>query len=200
MLPIKSKYKIGKRLGAGVFEQLQTQKFALSDARAKKQKRGRGGSDYGKQLIEKQRVRFSYGLSEKQLYNYVETAFEATVPSEALYRTLELRADSVVYRSGFAPTRRAARQAVSHGHFTVNGKRITVPSYRLRVGDVIAVREGNKTSALYAGLAEKEEGRALPKWLAVDTGAMKIEVAGEPQYSVVETGLDFPTVFEYYSR
>src|SRR5690242_20290800 len=139
MLPIRSKYKIGKRLGPGVFEQLQTQKFALSDARAKKQKRGRAGSDYGRQLIEKQRVRYTYGLTERQLSNYAHAAMEETVPSEALHRSLELRADSVIYRAGFAPTRRAARQAISHGHFTVNGKKITTPSYAIRKGDVLSV-------------------------------------------------------------
>jgi small subunit ribosomal protein S4 len=200
MLPIKSKYKIGKRLGPGIFEQLQTQKFALSDARAKKQKRGRGGSDYGRQLLEKQRVRFTYGLSERQLSNYVEKATGATVPSEALHRMLEMRADSVVYRAGFAPTRRAARQAVSHGHFTIGGKRITTPSYAAKKGDVIAVREGSRTSPLYAGLAEREDKRAVPKWLTVDMNLLKTEVSGEPQYSSAEAGLDYPTVFEFYSR
>ena len=200
MLPVKSKYKIGKRLGPGVFEQLQTQKFALSDARAKKQKRGRGGSDFGRQLIEKQRVRYSYGLSERQLSNYVGKAFSATVPSEALHRALEMRADSVIYRAGFAPTRRAARQAISHGHFTLNGKRITTPSYALRASDVLAVRGGNRASPLYASLAGKEDKRAVPQWLAVDFNLMQVEVKGAPQYSVAEAGLDYPTVFEFYSR
>jgi small subunit ribosomal protein S4 len=202
MLPIKSKYKIGKRLGPGIFEQLQTQKFAVSAAR-KKEKRGRGGrggSDYGRQLIEKQRVRYSYGLSERQLSNYAEKAYLAVDPSAALHRALELRADNAVYRSGFAPTRRAARQAVSHGHFTINGKRITTPSYQVSKGDIVAVREGNRTSPLYAGLAEKTDGRPAPQWLTVDMGLLKAEVVGEPQYNVVEAGLDYPTVFEFYSR
>ena len=200
MLPIKSKYKIGKRLGPGVFEQLQTQKFALSDARAKKAKRRGGGSDYGRQLIEKQRIRYTFGLSERQLSNYAAKAAEAANPSDALHKSLELRADSVVYRAGFAPTRRAARQAVSHGHFTVNGRKITTPSYSMKKGDRISVREGNKKSPLYAVLAQKEERRGTPQWLAVDYDALSVEVSGEPQYSTVETGLDYPTLFEFYSR
>jgi small subunit ribosomal protein S4 len=202
MLPIKSKYKIGKRLGPGIFEQLQTQKFALSDARAKnkKQKRGRGGSDFGRQLLEKQRVRYTFGLSEKQLSNYAFKAMEAAVPADALHKALEMRADSVVYRAGFAPTRRAARQAISHGHFTIGGRKITTPSYALRKGDVIAVREGNRTSPLYASLAGKEDARPAPQWLGVDIDLMKIEVTGEPQYAQTEVGLDYPTVFEFYSR
>lgn len=201
VLPIKSKFKIGKRLGPGIFEQLQTQKFALSDARAKKQKRGgRGGSDYGRQMLEKQRVRFTFGLSERQFSNYVHKATGATVPSEALHRMLELRADSVVYRAGFAPTRRAARQAISHGHFTIGGKRITTPSYTLKKGDELAVREGSRMSPLYASLAAKEDKRAVPQWLGVDFSLLKITVLGEPQYSAAEVGLDYPTVFEFYSR
>jgi small subunit ribosomal protein S4 len=200
MLPIKSKYKIGKRLGAGIFEQLQTQKFALSAAR-KKEKRGRGGSDYGRQLLEKQRVRFTYGLNERQLSNYAEKAFTHEDPSKALHTSLELRADNAAYRAGFAPTRRAARQLVSHGHLTVNGRRITTPSHQLRKGDVIGIREGSRTSTLFASLAEKgEEQRPAPQWLAVDLTKLTAEVTGEPVYTTVETGLDYPTVFEFYSR
>jgi len=201
MLPVRSKYKIAKRLGPAVFEQTQSQKFALSDARFKKSKRqSRGGSDYGRQLLEKQRVRYTYGLSEKQLSNYAASAYTASEPGTALHRALEMRADSVVYRSGMAPTRRAARQIVSHGHITVNGRRITTPSHRLAKGDTISVREGSRTSPLFAGMADREGGRQAPSWLTFDTGAMQIEVTGEPLYTPTETVLDYPTVFEFYSR
>ncbi len=200
MLQIKSKYKIAKRLGAGVFEQTQTQKFALAEANSKPKKRPRGGSDYGRQLLEKQKVRFTYGLAEKQLANYAEKAFTEKNPSEALHKALESRADSAVYRAGFASTRRAARQAVSHGHFTVNGRRITAPSYALKKGDKLAIREGNKKSPLYAGLSEKEGGRSVPQWLTVDSGTLIAEVVGEPAYTSADSGLDYPTVFEFYSR
>jgi len=203
MLRIKSKYKIAKRLGAAVFEQTQTQKFALSEARSKaaKRPRGRGGSDYGRQLLEKQRVRFTYGLAERQLANYAKEAYTAADPSTTLHRLLEMRADSVVYRAGIASTRRAARQMVSHGHITVNGKRTTSPSYRLKKGDIVAVREGSRTSPLFAGLTEKEEGgRAIPQWITLDRGAMKAEIVGEPTYAAGETVLDYPVVFEFYSR
>ncbi len=201
MLQIKSKYKIAKRLGAGVFEQTQTQKFALAEANSKPKKRARGGgSDYGRQLIEKQKVRFTYGLSEKQLSNYAEKAFRAKNPSEALHRALESRADSAVYRAGFASTRRAARQAVSHGHITVNGRRITSPSLAVKVGDKLSIREGNRNSPLYAGLSDKEGGRAVPQWMTIESGALTAEVVGEPQYTTIESGLDYATVFEFYSR
>ncbi|HUO50762.1 MAG TPA: 30S ribosomal protein S4 [Candidatus Paceibacterota bacterium] len=201
MLRVKSKYKIAKRLGAGVFEQTQTQKFALAEARSKKERRGgRGGSDFGRQLLEKQRIRYTYGLSEKQLSNYAQMAMEQKDPSGELHKALEMRADSVVYRAGLAPTRRAARQAVSHGHITVNGVRITRPSFQLKKGDKLAVREGVRKSPLYAGLAEKEEGRSVPQWVAVDANTLTAEVTGEPQYTPVESGLDYSTLFEFYSR
>jgi len=204
MLLIKSKFKIAKRLGAGIFEKTQSQKFALSEARsAPKKTRGRGGgSDYGRQLLEKQRVRFTYGLSEKQLSNYAKTAYTKADPTTQLHRSLEMRADSAVYRAGFSLTRRAARQAVSHGHITINGKRTTTPSHHLRVGDVISIREGSRTSPLFAGLLEHaaENQRAIPQWLNVDLPLLKAEVVGEPTYDVVTAGLDYSTVFEFYSR
>ncbi len=201
MLPVKSKFKIAKRLGAAVFEKTQSQKFVLSEARGKP-KRGRGASDYGRQLLEKQKVRYTYGLSEKQLSNYSHEAFEKENPSAALNHLLETRADMVIYRAGFASTRRAARQIVSHGHITINGKRITTPSYRVQKGDVVGIREGSRTSPLFAGLAEaKEQGsRSVPQWLTVDVSLLRAEVSGEPSYNALETGLDYPTVFEFYSR
>lgn len=200
MLPVKSKYKIARRLGAAVFEQTQTQKFALSESNTRKP-RGRGASDYGRQLLEKQRIRFTYGLSERQLSNYAAAAMAEKDPSSALHRSLEMRADIAVYRAGFASTRRAARQAVSHGHITVNGRRITIPSHKLKKGDVIAIRDGSRRSPLFAGLADQnEDARSVPQWLSVDMNVLTATVTGEPQYTTVETGLDYPTLFEFYSR
>ncbi len=204
MLIIKSKYKIAKRLGAGVFDQTQTQKFALSDARAKDRKRGgrRGGSDFGRQLLEKQRVRFTYGLLERQLSNYVRKATHAKNPSAELFSMLETRADNVLYRAGLAGTRRAARQAVSHGHVTINGRRITTPSHPLSPGDKIAVRESMRGSPLYASLSDRkaEDTRTVPAWLSVDMSLLSAAVESQPAYTSTESGLDFTTVFEFYSR
>lgn len=186
-----------------MFEQTQTNKFALSEARTaatKKKPRGRGGSDYGRQLLEKQRVRYTYGLNERQLSNYAEKAMKEADPSTALHRSLEQRADSVVYRAGLAGTRRMARQIVSHGHILVNGKRTTTPSHHLKKGDVITIREGSRTSPLFAGLSDVENRKAVPSWLAADVSLLKVEVAGEPAYTTLETGLDYATVFEFYSR
>ena len=202
MLPVKSKYKIAKRLGAGIFEQTQTQKFALSDARFKKARRSsRGASDYGRQLLEKQRVRYTYGISEAQLSKYAKEAYTATDPGTTLHRALEMRADSVVYRGGLAPTRRAARQIVSHGHILVNNERITTPSRRLKKGDVLTPREKSRKSPLFAALTESEDSaRNAPQWLSFDKNTLSLEVRGEPLYTPAETLLDYPTVFEFYSR
>ena len=202
MLQIKSKYKIAKRLGNQIFEQTQTQKFALSEARSKKiRSGGRGGkSDYGRQLLEKQKVRFTYGIPERQLANYAEAAFATKSPTESLHRALEMRLDSAAYRAGFALTRRAARQMVSHGHLLVNGKRITTPSYRLKKGDVISVREGSQKSVLFAHMGNPAAGRTIPGWLSVDMPTMVAKVEGEPGYSPLEIPLDYSAVFEFYSR
>ena len=203
MLLIKSKSKIAKRLGARIFEQTQTQKFALSEARSKKQKRGRrGGSDYGLQLLEKQRVRFTYGISERQLANYARKAFEKKDPAAALHRALEMRIDAASYAAGFALTRRAARQMTSHGHLTVNGKRTRIPSYRVQKGDVIAVREGSRNSPLFSKLNEEmtDSPRIVPAWLKVEGPLMRAHVVGEPAYTRGESSLDYGTVFEFYSR
>ncbi|MBI2610405.1 30S ribosomal protein S4 [Candidatus Kaiserbacteria bacterium] len=201
MLPIKSKYKIAKRLGPAIFEQTQTQKFALSDARAKKSRpRRRGASDYGRQLLEKQRVRYTYGITESQLANYVKKAYTTADPSTSLHKMLEMRADSIVYRAALAPTRRAARQLVSHGHILVGSVRITTPSYRLNKGDTLSVREGSRRGPLFAVQSEEGETRQVPQWLSVDRETLSIKVTGEPLYGPAETTLDYKTVFEFYSR
>lgn len=203
MLLVKSKYKIAKRLGAGVFEKTQSQKFALSETRStKRTPRGRGGSDYGRQLLEKQKVRYTYGLSERQLSNYAHAAFEEKDPSVALNTALEMRADNAVYRAGLASSRRAARQMVSHGHILINGTRTTSPSYAVKVGDMISVREGSRQSPLFAGLADRnpEALRAVPKWLDFNVSTLRAEIKEVPSYDSSLGGLDYATVFEFYSR
>ena len=150
----KPKFKICRKLGPGVYEKCQTQKFTISEARkakASRNKRPKALSDYGQQLVEKQKIRFSYGVSEQQFARYIESAMNsrAVTPSIRLLENLEMRLDNVIYRIGFAPTRAQARQMVSHGHFLVNGKKITVPSCVVNAGDKITIREGSKGKALF---------------------------------------------------
>ena len=200
----RAKYKICRRLGAGIFEKCQTPKFAAS-AQKKAQvrssaKRPKAPSEYALQLIEKQKIRFGYGVSEKQLSNYAKASLSQKTTSiqDYLFESLETRLDNVVYRLGFAHTRRLARQMVSHGHFTVNGVRSTIPSQHVKVGDVIAVRQGSRSSSLFANFAEKAKQYKAPAWLTVSPEKMEATVASKPKN--VEAFFNFGSVFEFYSR
>lgn len=202
-MKIGPKFKIAKRLGAPIFEKTQTQKFALSEARQGRQRGRRPGamSDYKRQLIEKQKMRFSYGLSEKQLRRYVNEAIEyADEPTKALYERLERRLDNVVYRLGLARTRQMARQMVSHGHICVNGRRFTTPSHKVRTGDTITIREGSRQSGLFAVLDDQHEAASVPNWLRFDVKKRTGEVTGTPIFEAVEAQFDPEQVLEYYSR
>lgn len=196
-----AKYKMCRRLGSGVYEKCQTQKFVQSEARkAKSAKRKKALTDFGSQLIEKQKVRFSYGISEKQLSNYVEKATQVKgMPvTDKLYESLETRLDNIVYRLGFANTRNFARQLVSHGHFTVNGKKSTIPSQHIHPGDVVAVREGSRSSIVFADFEKKVKDYTWPNWLKLNPGTLSAEVVGRPKNE--EQFLQFETVLEFYSR
>lgn len=199
-----AKFKICRRLGSGVYDKCQSQKYMLSEARHSKGgrslKKPKQLTDYGLQLIAKQRIRFTYGVSEKQFVNYVRKA-ESTPgvkPSEKLAELLESRLDNIVYRIGIASSRRHARQMVSHGHFLVNGKRTNVPSQNISQKDVITVRESSKTSSLFQDLSKKVNQKDLPNWVAFDEKAMSAKLSGRPKTD--DSFLDFHTVIEFYSR
>ena len=202
-MKIGPKYKIAKRLGAAIFEKTQTAKFELSQARAGRKVMGRGGqtSDYKRQLIEKQKMRFTYGITEKQLQRYVDEAIlSGHQPIASLMHRLESRLDNVVYRLGLAKTRQQARQVVSHGHIFVNGRRLSIPSHKVKNGDVITVREGSKSSALFVTLADTHEAISVPAWLSLDAKKLAGTVTGAPVYNPTETLFDPLLIMEYYSR
>lgn len=168
-------------------------------------KRGRGPTEYGRQLLEKQKVRFTYGLSEKQFSAYVAAAMKThasaeLTPSDVLHRLLELRLDNVVYRLGLAPTRRAARQMVSHGHITVDGRKTTIPSRQVHVGDVIGIREGSSGLPLFENYATRFAEMSLPQWLTWDVKKMQGGVAGMPSTESVSPAGDLISVLSFYSR
>lgn len=203
-MKIGPKFKIAKRLGAPIFEKTQTPKFAISQARSGRTNTGRNGqaSDYKKQLIEKQKMRYSYGIAEKQLRRYVIEANEKEghKPVTSLMERLESRLDNVVYRLGFAKTRQQARQTVSHGHIFVNGRRMNIPSYKVAKNDIITIREGSKTSPLFATLGETHEAVGVPAWLTIDIKKLTASVVGTPVYNPTETLFDPELVMEFYSR
>src|SRR3989344_5434247 len=168
----KPKFKICRRLGPGVYDKCQTTKFSTSSGKfaSPGARRPKAPSEYGAQLIEKQKIRFSYGISERQLSNYVKKAFhvKGIGTAEKLYEELESRLDNVIYRMGLSPSRRGARQMVSHGHFIVNDKKVTIPSYELKSGDIIKIREGSKTKKIFSNMAEKLKEYNPPTWLRFD--------------------------------
>lgn len=163
----------------------------------------RGLSEFGSQLREKQRLKFSYGLRERQFSNYIRSAIKqkAMNTADAVFHFLESRLDNVVYRMGFAETRSAARQLVSHGHILVNGKKVTIPSQRIYAGDEIAIRPQSSQKGLFKDLDIKIKKHEAPAWLFLDRENKSAKVVALPGGSddLFATFNINPTV-EYYSR
>ncbi len=165
--------------------------------------RVRGGSLYLTQLREKQKVRRLYGLLEKQFAKLMKEAAKTDgLAGENLLQFLERRADNAVYRAGFAGTRRQARQLVSHGHFLLNGRRVDIPSIRLKPGDVLEVRPKSSKSEYFKNLENiVSSSSSTPlSWLKSDPKKMKIEITGLPKREEAEAGINEQLIVEYYSR
>ncbi len=165
--------------------------------------RVRGGSLYLTQLREKQKVRRLYGLLEKQFAKLMKEAQKTDgLSGQNLLEFLERRADNVVFRAGFALTRRQARQLVSHGHFLLNGRRIDIPSIRLKAGDVLEVRAKSAKSEYFKNLENivAASGAQPLSWLKADAKKMKIEITGKPKREEAEAGINEQLIVEYYSR
>lgn len=206
-MKIGPRYKICKRLGSGVFEKCQTQKFVLSEERSTKLRR-RGGrrrsfSDYKRQLLEKQKIRYTYGVSERQLSRYAHDARmrrDAASPAVRLYNALESRLDNMVYRLGFAETRRQARQLVAHGHILLNDRKVTIPSAKAGPGDTVTIREGSRSKTFFVTAKDRLKEHKVPAWLLLDAGKLKGEVRAWPVLEEAEPSFDLGTVLEYYSK
>lgn len=201
-MKIGPKYKIARRLGAPVFEKTQTPKYTLSLARKEKsgKRSKRPASEFGLELIEKQKARFTYGMSERQFGNYVGKALGTKDPVQKLFSMLETRLDNTLFRAGLAKTRAQGRQAASHGHTLVNGKRVTIPSILLKKGDKVSIRQGSASSPLFAEVEERMKTTAVPVWLKVDPALREAVVEGEPVYAPQEHVFDLGTVIEFYNR
>jgi len=158
-------------------------------------------SDYGVQLREKQKLRRIYGVLERQFRRYFAQAERVPgVTGTALLRLLELRLDNVVYRLGLASSRPQARELVSHGHFAVNDRAVGIPSFQLRPGDAVAVRESSRSVPVIVQAAASAGGRRLPAWLQVEGDAMRGKVASVPTRDEIDTQIQEELVVEYYSR
>jgi small subunit ribosomal protein S4 len=163
--------------------------------------RRRKVGDYGLQLREKQKVRRVYGVLEKQFRNYfIEATRQSGVTGEALLRSLELRFDNVVFRLGYAPSRAAARQMVAHGHFAVNGVPTNIPSYRLKIGDRVEVRESHKERELFKTVKETLRSHQAPDWLSLDAAKMAGSILALPRRDQMPPEFNEQLVVEYYSR
>ena len=156
-------------------------------------------SEYGTQLKEKQKVKFVYGILEKQFHRYYLKASNMRgITGENLLRLLELRLDNVVYRLGLAKTRRMARQIIVHGHIKVNGKKVDIPSYSVKVGDVITLRERSMEQAMFKELRDKAV--VTPKWLTYDAATLMGTVAAMPAREDIDCPISEHLIVELYSR
>ena len=159
-------------------------------------------SEYATQLTEKQKVKFVYGIQEKQFRNYYDKAARAEGNTgENLLTFVERRLDNVVYRLGFASTRRDARQLVNHGHFTVNGKRVNIPSYLVKPGDVIEVAETSRSSVKFSKLTGEDAPMVtVPRWLEREKSSLKGVVAAMPAREDIDLPVEEHLIVELYSK
>ena len=162
---------------------------------------GKKMSEYGLQLREKQKAKFIYGVLEKPFRNYYEKADRMKgMTGENLMVILERRLDSVIFRMGFARTRREARQIVDHKHVLVNGKQINVPSYLIKAGDVIEIREKSKSLQRYKDIVEVTAGRLVPEWMESDIEGLKGTVKALPTREQIDVPVDEMLIVELYSK
>lgn len=163
--------------------------------------RDRKMSEYGEQLREKQKLRQIYHLREAQFRSYVEKAQRARgVTGEVLMRQLEMRLDNVIYRLGFANSRGQARQMVSHKFITVNGKRVNIPSYQVRPGDVISIHDSKRSTALVKDALARAAEHTPPAWLSYDANQVQGVVLHAPSAEEIDTRIEMQKIIEFYSR
>ena len=198
----KNTQPIAKRCKAlGISPAVMGYSKKVTERNSKGQMR-RKQSEYGLQLNEKQKVKFIYGVLEKQFRAYYEKAAAAEgITGEVLLTTLERRLDSVVFRMGFAMTRREARQLVNHGHFTVNGKVCNIPSYLIKAGDVVEVRERSRSSVKFKRfLGEDAIVVTTPAWIERDKESLKGTVTRLPERADIDFPVEEHLIVELYSK
>ena len=174
--------------------------YSKSTKRQPKQSR-RKQSEYGMQLNDKQKVKFIYGVLEKQFHAYYEKAERKQgITGEILLQELERRLDNVVFRMGFANTRREARQLVNHAHFTVNGKRVNIPSYQVKPGDVVAVSEKSRSTTKFKSLLEENGKKACPKWIEKANDSFEGKIVAMPARDDIDYDVAEHLIVELYSK
>lgn len=201
-MKIGPKYKIARRLGAPIFDKTQSNKFkAASDKKTRG--RMRPSTNFGLQLIEKQKARFTYGVTEKQFSKYAKNIIDKKAPNphQKLFEALETRLDNVIYRIGLGNTRGFTRQLVSHGHIRINGKKMSIPSYKVKKNDQISIREGSAKKPVFLDLEEKLKDRTLPLWIAKeDPKEFRWSIINMPTYQPSDLLFDLNAVIQFYKR
>lgn len=197
--------KVSRRLGIGITEKGQRvlNKRSFPPGQHGPSARRRQISDYGLQWMEKQKARYMYGLLERQFVRVFDKAERMSgVTGENLFMLLERRLDNVVYRLGLAETRMQARQLVNHGHVTVNGRKTNIPSFTVKVGEVIAVRPESRRRAYFKNLVEAGDlgKRRVPEWLRLDANNLSGQVVALPRREDAEQGINEQLIVEFYSR
>lgn len=157
-------------------------------------------SEYGTQLRSKQKAKRMYGVMERQFVNYYKKAVTHEDSATDLKQLLERRFDNVAYRLGLAGSRSQARQMVSHGHLLVNGKKMNIPSYQVKVGDEISIKETSKNKSYFKGLTEKLQQSQLPSWLTLELADLKGKVVSMPSKEDLKDTIDANQIIEFYSR
>lgn len=177
---------------------------APGQAGGMQKKRSKTASEYKKSLQEKQALKNLYGLSEKQFKKYVKDALEKIRKvenvSDELVKSLEKRLDNVVFRLGFAKTRAQSRQLVSHAYFLVNNKPVNIPSFQVKKGDTITIKEAKKKKTIFKDIKEVMTSAPVPLWLKMDKEKMHSSVVGEPSLAEVNVPVEISLIFEFYSR
>lgn len=207
---INSKCKICRRLGQKLFlrgERCLSPKCTIIKRPyppgIKKKRRGGGLSEYGKELREKQKLRFWYGLEEKQMKNYVKDILAKRGKEDAelaLINKLESRLDNVIFRLGFASSRAQARQLVNHGFFAVNNKKTNYPSYQVKKGDVISINPSSQKKNIFKDLKIKIKKYKTPSWITLDAEKLEGKIAGKPTLEEAAPPAEISAIFEFYSR
>ncbi|MGI6585739.1 MAG: 30S ribosomal protein S4 [Gracilibacteraceae bacterium] len=204
---IDAKCRLCRREGSKLYlkgDRCYTDKCAVARRSYAPGQHGQGRkkiSEYGIQLREKQKVRRIYGILEKQFGDYFKEAErQKGVTGENLLRLLELRFDNVVYRMGFGESRAQARQLVRHGHFTVNGRKVNIPSYQTGLNDLIAVKPASKSTDKFKELAENAAGKTAPQWLSVNAEMMEARIVALPAREDIDLPIEEHLIVELYSR
>lgn len=208
---INNKCKICRRLGIKLF--LKGEKcFSVKCPMVKRpyppgmraKKRRTGLTEYGKELREKQKLKNLYNLRERQFKNYIKEVFKNQGQTEnmadLLIEKLESRLDNIVFRLGFASSRAQARQFVSHGFFLVNGKKVNIPSYQVKKGDKISLREKVRQKEVFRNISSFLKKYRPPSWVRVDAEKLEGEVIGKPSLEEVSPPAEISSIFEFYSR